>query len=50
MSKKFIPEMAKGFMGQKVTIFIEDGFKFLQKNKKVYDVIICDLSDPDGKF
>eukprot|EP00794_Sanderia_malayensis_P015155 gene15155-16713_t len=48
VSKKFIPEMAKGFEDPKVTLFVEDGFSFLKNHENHYDVIIADITDPEG--
>lgn len=42
--------MAKGFTGEKVQIHIQDGFQYLKDHINSYQVIICDLSDPDGNF
>ena len=40
--------MAAGFSSEKVTVVIEDGYKFLADHKNSFDITICDLSDPDG--
>ena len=48
VSRKFIPEMASGFSNEKLTLHISDGFKFLEQQSVQYDVIIADISDPDG--
>lgn len=48
LSKKFFPEMSVGFEHPKVKVVLNDGFKFLQQNKKQFDVIITDSSDPEG--
>ena len=48
VSKKFIQEMAVGFSNDKLTLHIGDGFKFLEEHTVQYDVIIADISDPDG--
>ena len=48
VSKKYIPEMATGFSSSKLTLHISDGLKFLEDHPKKYDVIIADISDPEG--
>jgi spermidine synthase len=48
VSKKFLPEMAKGFSSPKAKIHVGDGFEFLEQQKNAFDVIITDSSDPDG--
>lgn len=48
-SKKFLPDMAIGMSHPKVTLHIGDGLAYLQNNIDKYDVIIADLSDPEGK-
>jgi len=48
VSKSFLPTMSVGFNDERVNVFNEDGFKFLNKAKSIYDVIIVDSSDPVG--
>ncbi|KAI5479464.1 hypothetical protein MNV49_003608 [Pseudohyphozyma bogoriensis] len=48
VSKLYLPHMAKGYDDERVTLFIGDGFKFLEENKAKFDVIITDSSDPVG--
>ncbi|ODV97907.1 hypothetical protein PACTADRAFT_400 [Pachysolen tannophilus NRRL Y-2460] len=52
LSKKYLPNMAKGFDHEKVKVVLDDGFKFLKKvaqeNNGKYDIIITDSSDPEG--
>ncbi|KAF0989951.1 hypothetical protein HZS_2243 [Henneguya salminicola] len=48
VSKKYLPNMAKGFTSKKAKIIIEDAFEHIQRNTHKYDVIICDLTDPAG--
>lgn len=51
VAKRFIPETAVGFSDPRVTVFIEDGFLFLERMIQLgvtYDVIVSDLSDPIG--
>ena len=49
VSKKYLPDMAIGMDHPKVTLFVGDGLEYLEKNTETYDVIIADLSDPEGK-
>jgi len=48
VSRLYLPGMAKGFDHEKVTLFIGDGFEFMEKHKAEFDVIITDSSDPEG--
>ncbi|GAA5853441.1 hypothetical protein JCM8547_002458 [Rhodosporidiobolus lusitaniae] len=48
VSKLYLPHMAKGYDDPRVTLFIGDGFKFLNDYKNEFDVIITDSSDPVG--
>ncbi|EOR04106.1 Saccharopine dehydrogenase [NADP(+), L-glutamate-forming] [Wallemia ichthyophaga EXF-994] len=48
VSKAYLPHMAQALNHEKVTVFIGDGFKFLQDKKNYFDVIITDSSDPEG--
>ncbi|POY73892.1 putative Saccharopine dehydrogenase (NADP(+), L-glutamate-forming) [Rhodotorula taiwanensis] len=48
VSKTYLPHMAAGFDDPRVTLFIGDGFKFLNDKKNEFDVIITDSSDPVG--
>ncbi|KAJ3356294.1 hypothetical protein HDU83_001501 [Entophlyctis luteolus] len=48
VSKKFLPDMAKGFAHPKVKVVVGDGFKYLKDNVGAFDVIITDSSDPVG--
>ncbi|KAL1501620.1 hypothetical protein ABEB36_006917 [Hypothenemus hampei] len=47
-SKEFLPFMAKGFDSKKLTLVVGDGFEFMKKHLKEFDVIITDSSDPVG--
>lgn len=48
-TKEFIPSVSAGcFDSAKVSVVIEDGFKFLDRNISAFDVIITDSSDPVG--
>ncbi|KAG2459298.1 EXOSX protein, partial [Polypterus senegalus] len=49
VSKKFLPEMAKGFFSPKLTLNVGDGFEFMKQNQDAFDVIITDSSDPVGE-
>ncbi|MBD3273347.1 polyamine aminopropyltransferase [Candidatus Dependentiae bacterium] len=47
--KKYIPSIPNGaFENPKTNLIIGDGKKFIEKNKNKFDVIILDLSDPEG--
>lgn len=48
VSKKYLPEMAKGFFSPKLTLHVGDGFEFMKQNQDAFDVIITDSSDPVG--
>ena len=48
VSKKFLPQIACGFEDPRISIHIEDGSRFINKQKNRYDVIIVDSSDPVG--
>jgi spermidine synthase len=47
-SKKFFPQISAGYKDPRVNVHIEDGFKFLRKHPKDYDVISIDSTDPIG--
>jgi spermidine synthase len=49
LAKKYLPFISKGaFEDKRVKIFFEDGKKFIQRNKGVFDIIIVDSTDPVG--
>ncbi|ODQ65631.1 spermine synthase [Nadsonia fulvescens var. elongata DSM 6958] len=48
VSKKYLPEMARGFDHPKVKLNIGDGFEYLKNSTNKFDVIITDSSDPEG--
>ncbi|KAF7295172.1 Saccharopine dehydrogenase [Mycena indigotica] len=48
VSKQYLPHMSSLLSDPRVTVFIGDGFKFLEENKASYDVIVTDSSDPVG--
>ena len=47
-AKEFLPEMACGFDDPRVTVYIEDGSKFIKSRPQYYDLIIVDSTDPGG--
>jgi spermidine synthase len=47
-AKEFLPEMACGFDDPRVTVYIEDGSKFIKSRPGYYDLIIVDSTDPGG--
>ena len=49
VSKKYLPYMSSGFDSDKLEQHIGDGFAFMKKHKKQFDVIITDSSDPEGR-
>lgn len=48
VSKKYLPNLAKGYGDRRVTVHIRDGAKFMDENQNSFDVIITDSSDPIG--
>ncbi len=48
ISREYLPSMASKLDDPRVTIFFEDGYEFLRKNRETYDVIIIDSTDPIG--
>ncbi|TFY61395.1 hypothetical protein EVJ58_g4530, partial [Rhodofomes roseus] len=48
VSKKYLPHMSSLLSDPRVTVFVGDGFKFLEENTSTYDVIVTDSSDPVG--
>ena len=48
VSKRYLPQLAKGFDDPRVTVHIKDGAKFMEENQNAFDVIITDSSDPVG--
>jgi len=48
VSKKYLPEMAKGFDDPRVNLFIGDGYAYMKARPGEFDVIIVDSSDPVG--
>jgi len=47
-SKKYLPEISCALDHHKVEIIIDDGIKHVKNNKKSYDLIIIDSTDPVG--
>lgn len=50
VSKEYLPFMAIGLSSPKVTLFVGDGYEYLKRSDKKYDIIITDSSDPIGKY
>ena len=50
VSKKYLPKMACSFDNPRLHLHIQDGFEFMAKHEKTYDVIITDSSDPIGLY
>lgn len=49
LSKKFLPSISAGaFDDKRANLIIGDGKKFIENTEKQFDVIIMDLSDPEG--
>ncbi|OHA65162.1 MAG: spermidine synthase [Candidatus Wildermuthbacteria bacterium RIFCSPHIGHO2_02_FULL_49_9] len=49
LSRKYLPFLSKNaFSDKRTKLVIEDGKKFIKKHKSEFDVIILDLSDPNG--
>lgn len=46
--KKYLPQTACGFDDDRVTLYYEDGLKFIRKCEDTYDLIIVDSTDPFG--
>lgn len=42
--------MAVGFNHPKLSLHVEDGFKFMQQHEQAFDVVITDSSDPVGNI
>lgn len=47
-SQQFLPFTASGYQDPRVTVYAQDANLFLQNTSNIYDVIICDGSDPTG--
>eukprot|EP00002_Diphylleia_rotans_P021946 TRINITY_DN4286_c0_g1_i1.p1 TRINITY_DN4286_c0_g1~~TRINITY_DN4286_c0_g1_i1.p1 ORF type:complete len:296 (+),score=73.65 TRINITY_DN4286_c0_g1_i1:63-950(+) len=48
VSKKYLPNLSRGFSDPRVNVHVMDGFIFLKERQNYYDVIITDSSDPVG--
>jgi spermidine synthase len=48
LSKKYLPNMAKGYLDPRVKVHVGDGSAFMKEHKGEFDVIIVDSSDPIG--
>lgn len=48
VSKEYLPTISSKLNDNRVSIFVEDGNKFLDERQGYYDVILLDLSDPVG--
>lgn len=46
--RKYLPQTACKLDDKRVTIYIEDGLKFVRTKQKEYDLIIVDSTDPFG--
>ncbi|MDR1674410.1 MAG: polyamine aminopropyltransferase [Oscillospiraceae bacterium] len=46
--KEYFPKLAVGFNDPRVTVYYEDGLKFIRDKVGVYDLIIVDSTDPFG--
>ncbi len=47
MTKKYFPDFSKSLNDKRSNIIIDDGFKFLSKQKGKYDIVIVDSTDPE---
>jgi spermidine synthase len=48
VSRKFFPELYSSFSNPSVELLIDDGIKFMKKNKGTFDLIVVDSTDPVG--
>ncbi len=46
--RKYLPQTACGFDDERVSIYYQDGLKYIRKCENEYDVIIVDSTDPFG--
>lgn len=46
--KRFFPALAEGFEDKRVKLVFEDGYRYLEKNKQEFDLILVDSYDPNG--
>ncbi|HIV85548.1 MAG TPA: polyamine aminopropyltransferase [Candidatus Monoglobus merdigallinarum] len=48
VSKRFFPELSAGMSDKRVSIYYEDGLRFIRSRHGEYDLIIVDSTDPFG--
>ncbi|XP_064612191.1 spermidine synthase-like [Liolophura sinensis] len=48
LSRKYLPNMAKGYDDPRVEINVGDGLEYMKEHENEFDVIITDSSDPIG--
>lgn len=46
--KEYLPQTACAFDDPRLTLYIEDGLKFVRRKENEYDLIIVDSTDPFG--
>ncbi len=46
--KQYLPEVASGFDDARLTVFYEDGLRYIRRFTDAYDLIIVDSTDPFG--
>lgn len=46
--KKYLPQISSGLEDSRVSIFYQDGLKYIRSKKNEYDLIIIDSTDPFG--
>lgn len=49
VSRHFLPELACSFDDQKLEVLYEDGVKYLEDKRSIYDVILVDAPEPVGQ-
>lgn len=49
MSQKYLPSVSKGaFSDPRVEVIIDDGAEYVKTSSEMFDVILCDSTDPTG--
>ena len=48
ISREYFPEISCGLDDPKVSVICDDGIKYVEDNKKTYDIIIVDSTEPVG--
>jgi spermidine synthase len=48
LCREYMPALSCSFDDPRVTVYTEDGAKFIAERKKAYDIILVDSSDPIG--